>query len=79
MPRHCSAASTCSTHAAVVIATGPQGAGRVLIDDLRLGRIVPPNLTRSLRNPAYTDDALRRRDPPRHPSRGHAAADHAVG
>jgi mono/diheme cytochrome c family protein len=37
---------------------GPQGAGRVLIDDPGLGRIVPPNLTRSLRNPAYTDDAL---------------------
>ncbi|GAB3375202.1 hypothetical protein GCM10027431_28730 [Lysobacter rhizosphaerae] len=37
---------------------GPQGAGRVLIDDPMLGRIVPPNLTRSLRNPAYTDDAL---------------------
>lgn len=37
---------------------GPQGAGRVLIDDPALGRIVPPNLTRSLRNPAYTDDAL---------------------
>ncbi|KQY51753.1 c-type cytochrome [Lysobacter sp. Root494] len=37
---------------------GPRGAGRVLIDDPGLGRIVPPNLTRSLRNPAYTDDAL---------------------
>ena len=37
---------------------GPQGAGRVLIDDPALGRIVPSNLTRSLRNPAYTDDAL---------------------
>jgi cytochrome c553 len=37
---------------------GPQGAGRVLIDDPVLGRIVPPNLTRSLRDPAFTDDAL---------------------
>ncbi|GAB3088989.1 c-type cytochrome [Lysobacter terrae] len=37
---------------------GPQGAGRVLIDDPVLGRIVPPNLSRSLRNPAYGDDAL---------------------
>jgi cytochrome c553 len=37
---------------------GPHGAGRVLLDDPALGRIVPPNLTRSLRNPAYTDDAL---------------------
>lgn len=37
---------------------GPQGAGRVLLDDPVLGRIVPPNLTRSLRNPAFTDDAL---------------------
>lgn len=37
---------------------GPQGAGRVLIDDPMLGRIVPPNLTRSVRNPAFTDDAL---------------------
>jgi cytochrome c553 len=37
---------------------GPHGAGRVLIDDPALGRIVPPNLTRSLRNPAFTDDAL---------------------
>lgn len=37
---------------------GPQGAGRVLVDDPALGRIVPTNLTRSLRNPAFTDDAL---------------------
>jgi len=37
---------------------GPQGAGRVLIDDPGLGRIVPSNLSRSLRDPAYTDDAL---------------------
>jgi cytochrome c553 len=37
---------------------GAQGAGRVLIDDPVLGRIVPPNLTVSLRDPAYTDDAL---------------------
>jgi cytochrome c553 len=37
---------------------GPQGAGRVLFDDPALARIVPSNLTRSLRDPAYTDDAL---------------------
>jgi len=37
---------------------GPQGAGRVLIDDPALGRVVTSNLTRSVRNPAYTDDAL---------------------
>ncbi|MFC5576613.1 c-type cytochrome [Lysobacter niabensis] len=37
---------------------GPQGAGRVMIDDPALGRIVTSNLTRSVRNPAYTDDAL---------------------
>lgn len=37
---------------------GPQGAGRILLDDPVLGRIVPSNLTRSLRDPAYTDDAL---------------------
>lgn len=37
---------------------GAQGAGRVLLDDPVLGRIVPSNLTRSLRDPAYTDDAL---------------------
>ncbi|QNP39997.1 c-type cytochrome [Lysobacter solisilvae (ex Woo and Kim 2022)] len=37
---------------------GPQGAGRVLLDDPALARIVPSNLTRSLRDPAYTDDAL---------------------
>lgn len=37
---------------------GPQGAGRVLLDDPLLGRIVPSNLTRSVRDPAYTDDAL---------------------
>ncbi|MFC5569854.1 c-type cytochrome [Lysobacter yangpyeongensis] len=37
---------------------GPQGAGRVLIDDPVLGRIVPSNLSRSVRDPAYTDDAL---------------------
>lgn len=37
---------------------GPQGAGRVLIDDPVLGRIVPSNLTRSVRSAAYTDDAL---------------------
>ncbi|WP_460735724.1 c-type cytochrome [Lysobacter tyrosinilyticus] len=37
---------------------GPQGAGRVLLDDPALGRIVPPNLSRSLRDPAFTDDAL---------------------
>ncbi len=37
---------------------GAQGEGRVLLDDPVLGRIVPTNLTRSLRNPAYTDDAL---------------------
>ena len=37
---------------------GPQGAGRVLIDDPVLGRVVPPNLSRSLRNPAYSDTAL---------------------
>lgn len=37
---------------------GPQGTGRVMIDDPVLGRIVTSNLTRSVRNPAYTDDAL---------------------
>lgn len=37
---------------------GPQGAGRVMIDDPGLGRIVTSNLTRSVRDPAYTDDAL---------------------
>jgi mono/diheme cytochrome c family protein len=30
----------------------------VLIDDPALGRVVTSNLTRSVRNPAYTDDAL---------------------
>jgi mono/diheme cytochrome c family protein len=37
---------------------GPQGTGRVMIDDPVLGMIVTSNLTRSVRNPAYTDDAL---------------------
>lgn len=37
---------------------GAQGAGRVMIDDPALGRIVTSNLTRSVRDPAYTDDAI---------------------
>ncbi|HJW44969.1 MAG TPA: cytochrome c [Lysobacter sp.] len=37
---------------------GPQGAGRVLFDEPGLLKVVPSNLTRAMRDPAYTDDAL---------------------
>jgi mono/diheme cytochrome c family protein len=37
---------------------GPTGAGKVLIDEPGLMRVVPSNLPRALRDPAYTDSAI---------------------
>lgn len=37
---------------------GPAATGQVLFDEPAIGKVVPTNLTRAVRHPGYTDDAL---------------------